>query len=236
VNGSGRRQRFRLLAFIAALVATTAQAARPLVTEDAGVLDRGDCELEGAFSRVRGDGPAERGGALQLACGAGLQTQLAAAIATTRADGERTLAAAAIGKTALRELTDEQAGIALAYSFGGERPPGMGWRYDVTSLVGVVTMPARADLLLHLNAGASRSRVDRQTTAVWAAAVELLDLGGSGFDLMAETFGTHREPLWLNAGVRYTVIDERLTVNASYGAQRGSERTKLATLGFKLNF
>lgn len=219
-----------------ALACGAAQAARPLVTEDAGVLGRGECELEGVAGRTSSSGPGETTALLQVACGVGLQTQLAGAFGTSRTEGESSLAAAATGKTSLRELTDEQAGVALAYALAGGRPSGMGWRYGSTTLLGVVTVPLRKEWLLHANLGASYSRPERATTAIWAAAVEVLRVEGSAFDLMAETFGTQRDPPWVNAGVRYTVVPERFTINASFGAQGGSERTKLATVGFKLNF
>lgn len=221
---------------LAVLACGSAHAGRPLVTEDAGVLDRGDCEFEGVAARLGLVGPSERSGLLQVACGAGFQTQLAGVLGNTRVDGEHSLQAAATGKTFLRELTDEQAGVALAYVFSGARPSGMGWRYDTTALLGVVTVPVQKELLLHGNLGASYSRVDRETTAVWALAAEVLQLGGTAFDVTGETFGTQREPPWLNFGLRYTLVPERFTVNASYGWQGGSERAKLATVGFKLNF
>lgn len=222
--------------FLAALACGAAHAGRPLVAEDAGVLERGDCEFEGVASRLSLEGPTATTGLLQVACGVGLRTQLAGTLGTTRSEGEHSLQAAASGKTALRSLTDEQAGVALAYSFIGARPSGMGWRYDLTTLLGVVTVPVHKDLLLHGNLGASYSRIDRETSAIWAAAAEFLQVGDTALDLMAETFGTQRDPLWLNFGLRYTVVPEQFTVNASFGAQGGSERAKLATLGFKLNF
>ena len=233
IGGAARRCACALLS---ALACGAAHAGRPLVAEDAGVLARGDCEFEGVASRLGLEGPTATTGVLQLACGIGLQTQVAGTLGSTRSDGEHSLQAAASGKTALRDLTDERAGVALAYSFIGMRPSGKGWRYDLTTLMGVVTVPVRKDLLLHGNLGASYSRIDRETSAIWAAAAEFLQVGGTGFDLMAETFGTQRDPLWLNFGLRYTVVPEQFALNASFGAQGGSERAKLATLGFKLNF
>lgn len=221
---------------VALLACDGVQAARPLVTEDAGVLDRGACEFEGVGSRLSVDGQTARSGLLQVACGVGTQTQLSGAFATTRIEDEHSLQAAAGGKTSLRDLTDEQVGVALAYTFIGTRPSGMGWRYDYTALLGVVSVPIRKDLLVHVNLGASRSRIDEETNAIWAVAAEFLQVGHPGLDLMVETFGNQRDPLWLNAGVRYAVVPERFIVNASFGIQGGSSQAKLATIGFKLNF
>ncbi len=216
-----------------ALIAGPAFAARPLVTEDAGVLARGECEFEGFASRASASSHAAQ---LQLSCGIGARTQVQGSAAAWTSDGDRGTLVGASGKTFLRELTDEQAGVTLAYSFIGSKPADGGWRYDTTVLMGVVSVPLRTDLLLHANLGASRSRPDDRTTALWAGALEFLQVAGSRFDLMAECFGTQRDPLWLNAGIRYTLVPDRFTLNASLGAQGGSERAKLATLGFKLNF
>jgi len=220
----------------AALACGSAHAGRPLVTEDAGVLERGDCEFEAIGSRLSVSGASARTAQLQLSCGVGLQTQIQGSLAATSLEGDRSTQAAVSAKTSLRELTDEQAGFTLAYSFAGSKPTDLGWRYDLTTLFGVVTVPVRKDLLLHGNLGASYSRVERQTSAIWAGAVEWLRIAESAFDAMVESFGTQRDPLWLNLGIRYTVVPERFSVNVSYGAQGGSERAKLATLGFKLNF
>ena len=220
----------------AALACGPAHAGRPLVTEDAGVLDQGDCEFEGIGSRLTVSGASARTAQLQVSCGVGLRTQVQGALATTSLEGDRSTQAAAGGKTSFRELTDEQAGFTLAYSFAGSKPTDLGWRYDLTTLLAVVTVPVRKDLLAHGNLGASYSRVEQHTSAIWAGALEWLGIAGSALDAMVETFGTQRDPLWLNLGVRYAIVPDRFSVNASYGAQGGSERAKLATLGFKLNF
>ena len=226
----------RLLVAVLLLVsAAPALAGRPLVTEDAGVLERGECELEGVVAHEKREASL-RSGQLQLGCGTGWQSQLAAFIATARSDGERSQLAGVTGKTALLPLTEEAPGLTIAYTLGGSRPDGHGWRYDVTTILAVVTWPVRPNLLLHANAGASRSRVDSRTDALWATAAEWLQVGDSRFDLMAEVFGTQRDSAWVNLAVRYTVVPDRFSLNGSLGAQGGTEHAKLATLGFKLSF
>ena len=46
--------------------ATAAHAARPLATDDTGVLDRGDCEVEAVLARDKADGVRTNGRSLQL--------------------------------------------------------------------------------------------------------------------------------------------------------------------------
>lgn len=225
----------RLVAALLALVtAAPTWAGRPLQTEDAGLLGRGDCELESfaARERVR-DLPSVRVASIQLGCGVGGNTQLALAAARARADGEHVDELTLVGKTGLRDLTDEQAGVTLAYAASAMRLPGGSFRHELTQVRAVVTVP-HGDWLLHANLGAERSEAERLNTTTWALAVERTGLGA--FDLMGEVFGDDRNDPWLNAGLRWNVLTKRLMVDASYGMQLDSARAKLLTVGFKLAF
>jgi len=53
----------------AGLAPLPALAGRPLQTDDAGVLKRGACELEGASTRLSAPAGSTRDNALQLGCG-----------------------------------------------------------------------------------------------------------------------------------------------------------------------
>jgi hypothetical protein len=53
---------------------------------------------------------------------------------------------------------------------------------------------------------------------------------------MAEVAGDDRGEPWLNAGLRWTAIADRLFVDASYGVQMNSARARLATIGLKFAF
>ena len=78
---------------------SAAQAGRPLQTDDAGVLDRGACEMEAFAARV--SIAATRKRQVQMGCGLGLSTQLALATGSQRAEGERTQTVSLAGKTEL---------------------------------------------------------------------------------------------------------------------------------------
>jgi hypothetical protein len=54
---------------------SAAWAGRPLVTEDAGVLNRGECEIENFAGRA--DNPTLNALWAQVGCGTGVNTQLA---------------------------------------------------------------------------------------------------------------------------------------------------------------
>ena len=235
-TGTIKRLIGALIAIALAGAGTTAFAGRPLQTEDAGVLDRGECELESASGRESGrDGPSTREATAQFGCGIGAHTQLALQLARARSGGERSEGAALIGKTHLRELTDTQAGITLAYTVSGARGGGQSFRHDATEVKAVASAPlAAGDWLLHGNLGWARAERERQDSAIWAAAIERLSIGS--FDLMAEVFGDDRTAPWWNTGLRYTAIDKKLFLDASYGAQIAPGRPKLLTVGLKFAF
>lgn len=91
-----------LLATLACTVLTLpAQAGRPLQTEDAGVLERGACELEGATQRVSVDGARATEHALQFGCGIGLESQVALNASTAKDGSDRSRGLALVGKTGL---------------------------------------------------------------------------------------------------------------------------------------
>ena len=98
----------------------------------------------------------------------------------------------------------------------------------------VVTVP-RGPWLLHANVGVLRDHDSRRDSTLWTLAAERTALGS--FDLMAEFFGDDRDRApWLNAGARWRVIDERLSLDASYGVQANGARARIASVGLKLLF
>jgi hypothetical protein len=90
----------------------TAHAARPLSTDDTGVLDKGNCEAEAVLARDEAEGVTVRGQGLQLGCGVGGRTQLALAVDQAREDGLRVRGTTASAKFAL--LPDDEASWSLS--------------------------------------------------------------------------------------------------------------------------
>ena len=89
----------RILVGLAGLtLAAAAHSARPLITDDTGVLDRGSCELEAVFSRDKADGATVDGNSLQLGCGVGARTQVALAVDRAKEAGLRVRGTTLAGK------------------------------------------------------------------------------------------------------------------------------------------
>jgi hypothetical protein len=237
------RTGLRSIALAACFVlgSTAVMASRPLTTEDAGVIDAGDVELESYYHRQTAhDAPALSGFHVRPNLGIGLRTQLGIGVdtlrqydeasATRRSSGEYAIAA----KTGLKELTDDSYGIALAYGVDRTRAAGERFRYDNAYINSALSVPL-GQWLLHANLGWQRSRLAETRATTWALAAERTQALGP-IDLAVEMFGTDHDPAWLQVGARWVVKEERLFVDASYGVQTGSSRARLLTVGCKLAF
>ena len=216
---------------------SAAEAARPLVTDDAGVLDAGDCEIETVVDRVQVRGePAYLGGLVQSGCGIGQRTQLS--LFGARLDGEPpTTHAGFAGKTALIAMTESSAGLAIGYSFEWARQNGQSFRSDSGLLVAIATFPFEKNWFAHINAGWLRTQQPRGNALFWGAAIEREAVADSRLDLMAETYGDGEGSPWLALGARFHAIDQKLSINGSIAIKSGGgERETQVTIGARLTF
>jgi hypothetical protein len=224
----------RVAAALIAALCGTAHAGRPLATEDADVLERGACELEGYAARLSvAASPAVRGATAQLGCGFGWNSQAALAHGRERSDGASTSGWGLSGKTAIVERDAGRTGFTLAWGLAAQREPDASMKHETSFLTLVATREWRDGWLSHANLGWVRSESASTNTTTWNLAVE--KPVGHGLDLMAELYGDDRDKPWLGTGVRWSAT-ERFSVNASWSVQNGSQRPKLWTLGFKLAF
>jgi hypothetical protein len=216
------------------LSAGAAHAGRPLQTEDAGIIERGQCEFEGFVQRESADAePSVRLGSLQISCGLPASTQLGVQLERQHVSGEHGDALGLVGKTALVPLAAEAAGLTLAYGLRATRSSGSSLRYADHFVDLVATVP-RGPWLLHGNLGTAHDRTAGIDSTTWALAVERTGLGR--FDAMAEVYGDDRAAPWWNLGLRYTAIAERLFIDGSYGRQMNGARATLVSLGLKYAF
>lgn len=228
--------KFRPLAFLllAALAAPAAQAGRPLATEDADVLERGDCEWESFAARVRIDGsPSERGWTTQVGCGIGYGTQAALAYGRARSDGATAEVLLLGGKTRLVPRGAAATGWTLAWGLGGAKEEDSSFEHEATFLNLVATREIAEGVTGHANLGWLRSESADANSTTWNLALE--KSVGAGVDLMGEVYGDDRSEAWLGLGVRWSV-SERFSLNGSWARQGGSDGARLWTLGFKLGF
>jgi len=226
----------RLLAIAAPCIALASpvHAGRPLQTDDAAVLERSTCELEGFASHLWDAGADERPTSLQLGCGVGGATQLALALRRGRSDGERSSGTELNGKTRLWQGADEAPTLTVAYTLSSLASPGPHAHRSGGALKLVLSQPLPAALTLHANAGHVRDARSGLSSTAWAVALEAAAIAGVA--PMAEVFGDDRQPAWCNLGVRVGAVRERVYIDASYGRQLSSAATRWLTLGFKVVF
>ena len=148
-----------------------AHAGRPLQTEDAGLLESGACELEGAGLRLSNDDGRATEIGLGLGCGIGFNSQLGLGVSQSREARQSTTGVNLGGKTGLwAGEGDDAAAVAIAWSLGATREQGS-WRQSDNGLNLVGSIPL-APVTLHLNLGHARDVPSRIVSTTWGVAVE----------------------------------------------------------------
>lgn len=224
--------RHALLPLGSLALATVAHAARPLATDDTGVLDRGDCEVEAVLGRDKADGIRTRGRSLQMGCGVGAGSQLALGVDRVESEGLRLRGTTLSGKLAL------QPGDAASWSASAGllwvAAPGEARRHAATALNLLHTRSISERYTLHANLGHARDEGARSASTTWGLALEH---GGWGpLAWMGELIGDDREaPAW-NLGLRWTVDSVRGVLDLAYGQQLVSGRPSALSVGLKFAF
>lgn len=228
--------RRRALAALGLTAATMAHAGLPLLSEDAGLLGGGECEVEAVAASAREAGSSALEHALGLACGTGSRWQWGLGVARARADGATARGLALGGKVLLWAPSDDAA-VVLAPNFGWA-DEGNGWQHASQDFNLVYSGPLAPDWTLHLNLGHGRDRLADERSTSWSVAAEHAGFAVGGLVLapMADLAGDDRGAPWWNLGLRATVIEGQLWLGASYARQMDSGRARLATLSVKLAF
>jgi len=221
-------------AVLLAWLALPVHAGRPLATDDAGVIETGQCEVESFLARASERGtPSTQGGSMQFGCGVGTQTQVALAAASFRTAGQSEQVWTLSGKTAFGEAAGGT--WALAYGLNAVKAPGRSLSHEGSFVNGVLTLALRDALKMHANLGWSHSQAGRQSTTNWALALE--QSTSAGVDVMAEAFASDRESSpWIQLGLRWAAMPDKLFIDGSWGRQTGSTRPSLLTVGLKFAF
>ena len=214
------------------LVATATWAARPLVSETADSLARGDCELESALAstRVRGQDNATGLDAL-VACGIGLGTQVSGAYNRSRSGGLTGQTITLGGKTNLAEAQDGRIGWAIAYGASLDKAPGDSWKHGGTRVFGVASKTLTDSLIAHFNLGWLRTEGDRLNSTTWSLGFE----GDGPVRWAADVFGDDRSRAWVSAGLVWPLAD-KFIANLAYAQQFERSRVRQWSVGFKLDF
>lgn len=214
-----------MLTSAALAIALPAQAARPMITDDARLVEASACQVESWVRRNRDSTefwllPAcNPTGNLELTVG-GARTNEAG---TTRTTDQQLQA-----KTLLKILEPDGWGAGLAAGTVGH--PGA--RRDTYAYVPVSWSFLRDRVVLHANAGALHVGEDRRTHATWGLAGEV-QLDGRNA-LIAEAF-SQGSGAFHQLGLRHWLVPNRVQVDATYGNRNGGGTSeRWFSLGLRL--
>jgi hypothetical protein len=201
-----------LLRWLLLLLASQgALAGRPLVTDDARVLDRGHCQVEISYKEQRNYPGSEFW--LLPACNPGIEVTLGG----NRIDDERQPFLQA--KIPLKALEANSYGLAASAGSSG----GHGF---VNTIASVSFLDDRA--VVHANAGYLEA-------ATWGVGLEAL-LWAPRVYAVAEAFGQRGEMPTFHYGIRFWVIPSRLQIDATRGDQSGNPATRFYSVGLRILF
>jgi len=219
---------------LAAGTVLPALAARPMITDDARIVDAQACQVE-SWQRVNRDGPSRfwavpacnPTGNLELSAGGGYGRSLAPS-------GERQRVASLFqGKTVLRPLVPDNWGIGLAVGRSHDQPgdsPGVASNYVYVP----VSWATRGDdVVLHLNLGLRNDRGLHRSFGTWGLGSEIRL--APQLQLIAETFGESRNGTHAHGGLRWWVVPDRVQVDATMGSRlQAGTSNRWASIGLRL--
>ena len=210
-----------------------AHAARPMVTDDARIVDPQACQVEtwvrtnqdarGAYWAVPACNPT---GNLELTYGASVE----------RDAGEKRVGASfAQAKTQLRPLQPNEWGLSVTAGRYLERASAPGERNVPSNYLNVpFSLSLRNDdILLHANAGLRRDMAQGRNFGNWGLSSEIRLR--ERLQLIVETYGEAHSSTLAQGGLRLWLIPDRLQVDATLGTDlRGTRESRWATLGLRV--
>ncbi len=199
-----------------ALSTALAHAARPLITDDARIVDAKACQLESWVRRNRGSieywalPGCNPTGNVELTLG-GAATHDASSTATT--------SLVAQAKTILRPLGGDGWGVGLA---GGvvRHPRSARGGHDRYVYVPMTFAVNRERLFIHTNVGWLREQEERRNRMTWGVGGELPF--SERDSLIAETFSQDSGKPLVQLGLRHWIVRNRVQIDATYGDRVGS--------------
>lgn len=224
MSRAGVDARDATLALLVACFASSAQAGRPLTTDDAATLDSGQCQLETWIDRAR-DATV---GWLVPSCNFGASLEWQAGFARSRDLGIEHLSEGYFqAKSVIRAARDDSP-WAMGVTAGITRRPlaqaHRGWEHPYV----IVPMTLNAGALtFHASPGWTRNRETGQDRALWGVAGEWAASGR--LDVVAETFGEGSADPFARAGLRWAAVKDRLWIDLTQVVRLGGERSERFT-------
>lgn len=189
-----------------------AQAGRPMVTDDARIVDAGACQLETWSQHSAGS---TQWWALP-ACNPGGSLELTMGGAVSDAEGHRSTDVIVQGKMLLKPLQTDGWGLGMA---AGAVRHAQGSGFD-----GFINLPASISLrddavVVHANLGWLHEGESRRNRLTWGLGTEA-QLAECTW-LIAETFGQNQGNPFHQIGLRHWLVPDRVQFDATYGNRNG---------------
>lgn len=208
-----------LLCCYYASVAAPAQAARPMVTDDARIVDPGACQVESWWRENRGSHEfwalpgCNFTGNLEVTLGGTDQPE---------AGGGRAADFVLQGKGLIRELKTNGYGYGLVAggTYHSDRNTQQEQFGSFYSYVPVSASFRDDQVIVHANLGGLYNRDDSTKAFTWGVGTEI-NLT-SRFALIAETYGNNHARNFYQAGVRFWVVPNRFQIDTTMGVETGS--------------
>ncbi len=214
------------LLLVALCVPACAHAARPMITDDARLVDPKACQVESWVRRERTDTqswavPAcNVTGNLELALGFGRIRDATGAVAHDRQVQAKSL---------VRPLATNGWGIGYAVGTVGHSAAPR----DYYGYIPVSRSLLDDRVVLHFNAGLLRDGSRGQTRATWGVGSET-QLAPRTW-LVAEQFSQEEGRPFHHVGVRHWIVENRVQVDLTYGNRNGrSSQERWVSLGVRL--
>ncbi len=225
-----------LAAAALALLANSAHAGRPLVSEDAGVLGKGECEWESFLASARVSGaPTANGWNTQLGCGVLASSQVALSVGQVKGGGITGHQVASIsGKTGLYKNDGGDLAVALAWGVLGTRYTGGSFGTDNIFLNGVLTKQLSERVTINVNLGWTEARRVSPKHGASNANLALEYTLGNGLEVMGEVMSVDGES-GFGMGLRYAA-SKAWSLNLGYLVQNPSPQYRQWSLGAKFTF
>jgi hypothetical protein len=205
-----------------------AHAARPFVTDDARVVDRGGCQIETFYKEQRAYSgsefwflPACNPFGLELTAGG------------NRIEDEHSIVLQ--GKTLLKPLQTNGSGFALTLgTFYVNPQDGRNvWSPYVNGIGSFSFLDDRA--VVHANIGAIRDRIAGFDRGTWGLGLEALLVAPRLYGIL-ETFGQYADKPTHHAGLRFWIVPNKFQVDSTVGNQNGEPPQRFYSVGLRLLF
>ena len=218
---------------VSQLVTQDAFAGRPLLTDDAGVAERGTCQVESWSER---QGPA-RAWVIAPACGVAAGVELGADYTVPRprdeVRGEAGLALKWVPEAWKVESALGEVNWGLKLSGAWQQPAGASWQSTGNALMGLISWKVGESFTVHSNIGWARDRSSAQSASLFNAA--LVWTPSERLLLVAETQANSKRDVFggtvVGLGARWWLVKDSLGLDLTTSRESVSGAKSVWTLG-----